>query len=146
MSVALTAAVSTTTPGSALPLQPTDVDGFMVRLMLELQSTLGFSLNFTLVTLPSSLLPVTPEQADFDRCGRLHASSRTQTPRAELRRRPSRVVRSWVQYAFTAMNQTCVMTPLPANAFRRLYARQTVRIFSYGFQARSQRAGGQPAL
>jgi hypothetical protein len=74
-----------------------------VRVLLQIQTTVGFTLKFSVVTPPRNLIPPVTQSTD-----------------------------NFLAYAFSAMNQTCSLWPSPATATRRLYFRQTVPVIMVG--------------
>jgi hypothetical protein len=52
----LASALASMPYGSVLPLQVGDLDGFLPRILLELQRTLGFTLEFSVITPPLNLV------------------------------------------------------------------------------------------
>jgi hypothetical protein len=60
----LTAALAELKPGTIMPLQRTDVDGFLVRVLLELETVIGFDVEFSVVTPSTNLLPPLTKATD----------------------------------------------------------------------------------
>jgi hypothetical protein len=103
VSAQLLAQLKALQPGSLLRVQSSDLDGVLVRVLQQLQSTIGFTLEWSVVTPPLSLLPPVSTSTDV-----------------------------FNAYAFGVMNQTCSLWPSPASPTRRLYFRQTIPVFTYG--------------
>ena len=103
---ALAAALGGVQPGSLLPLQPGDVDGLLVQVLLQLQAAIGFKLLLNLVTPPVGLLPPYNNSTD-----------------------------PMLIYALLAFNQTCMLFPASTSPTRLLYMRQSVSVLSFGYQA-----------
>ena len=105
MSPGLAAALETLQPASLLPLQTSDVDGLLVKVLLQLQAVIGFSLQLAVVTPPLALLPPNNNSTD-----------------------------QMLMYALKAFNQTCTLYPSSTSPSRLLYMRQSVPILSFGYQ------------
>ena len=93
--------------GSVTRIALTDLDGLLVRTLLELQATVGFGLEFMVAKPPLTLIPAP-------------AGSGSGTD-------------AFVQWAFHTLNASCVLWPSPASPTRRLYFRQTVPLMTFGY-------------
>lgn len=104
MGSTLAAAVENLPYGSWLDVASTDLDGLLVRVLLELQASIGFSLEFMVAKPPMTLLPPLGSGSD-----------------------------AFIQWAFHSLNASCVLWPAPASPTRRLYFRQTVPLMTFGY-------------
>jgi hypothetical protein len=86
----LASALAALPPGDLLPLEDSDLSGFLVSVVQELADTLGFTLRLAFFTPPASLLPPFSNATD-----------------------PVLI------YAFAALNQTCVLWPAPSSPSAR---------------------------
>ena len=127
VSAPLAVALSALQPGSLLPLQPSDVDGFLVRIITSLASSLNFS-----VVCVRLLCERAPSQRSEDKLFRWSMV----TPPPELLHPPASS-ELLMLYAFRAWNQTCSLSQLSTTPARALYFNQTTPIMSYGFQGAS---------
>ena len=109
MGSVLADAVATLPHGSVTRVGLTDLDGLLVRTLLELQATVGFGLEFVVAKPPLSLIPPP-----------VGTGSGTD---------------AFLQWAFHphGVNASCVLWPSPASPTRRLYFRQTVPLMSFGY-------------
>jgi hypothetical protein len=106
----LAGALAALQPGSALPLQLSDLDGLLVRVLLQLATQLGFTLQFIVVAPPASLVPPSSNNTD-----------------------------SALMYALRAHNATCTLWPSPLTPTRRLYMRQSVPVLNFAYQVITKR-------
>ena len=60
----LVTALAALKPGSIMPLQRSDVDGFLVRVLMELETVIGFNIEFSVVTPSTNLLPPLTKATD----------------------------------------------------------------------------------
>jgi hypothetical protein len=104
MGTVLADAVAELPYGSWLRVASTDLDGLLVRVLLELQATIGFTLEFIVAKPP---LPLVPQ--------------------------PASGTDAFIQWAFHTLNASCVLWPSPASPTRRLYFRQTVPLLTFGY-------------
>ena len=107
MGSVLADSVSALPYGSVTRIGLTDLDGLLVRTLLELQATVGFGLEFVVAKPPLSLIPAPVG--------------------------PGSGTDAFVQWAFHTLNVSCVLWPSPASPTRRLYFRQTVPLMTFGY-------------
>ncbi len=111
MNTLLASALAALPYGSHMAVASTDLDGLLVRVMLELQAQVGFTLEWVVAKPPRSLLPPLTYSTD-----------------------------AFNAWAFQAANASCVLWPSPASPARRLYFRQTTPLITFGYSVVTTRA------